>query len=103
MLIKKKINNNVALAEDSSGTELIVFGKGVGFPRAHLREVGGLGGGRGGQRARRGAVRVAAKPAAVPRSPLCRARRCAALAAVPCPLRRACCGARFFSITHDRA
>ena len=82
MLIKKKINNNVALAEDSSGTEPIVFGKGVGFPRAHLREVGG----RGGQRARRGTVRVAAKPAAVLR-----------------PSRRACCGARFFSITHDRA
>jgi beta-glucoside operon transcriptional antiterminator len=32
MFIKKKINNNVALAEDGSGTELVVFGKGVGFP-----------------------------------------------------------------------
>lgn len=32
MKIIKKINNNVALAEDSAGKELVVFGKGVGFP-----------------------------------------------------------------------
>lgn len=32
MKIKKKINNNVALAEDAKGRELVVFGKGVGFP-----------------------------------------------------------------------
>jgi beta-glucoside operon transcriptional antiterminator len=32
MRIVKKINNNVALAEDDSGKELVVFGKGVGFP-----------------------------------------------------------------------
>ena len=32
MRITKKINNNVALAEDANGTELVVFGKGVGFP-----------------------------------------------------------------------
>lgn len=31
MLITKKINNNVALAQDASGNELVVFGKGVGF------------------------------------------------------------------------
>lgn len=30
--ITKKINNNVALALDSAGKELIVFGRGVGFP-----------------------------------------------------------------------
>lgn len=30
--IIKKINNNVALAVDSAGKELVVFGKGVGFP-----------------------------------------------------------------------
>lgn len=28
----EKINNNVALAQDAKGRELIVFGKGVGFP-----------------------------------------------------------------------
>lgn len=33
MRITKKINNNVALAEDASGNELVVFGKGVGFPQ----------------------------------------------------------------------
>lgn len=32
MEIVKKINNNVALATDAAGNELIVFGKGVGFP-----------------------------------------------------------------------
>ena len=32
MQIIKKINNNVALAVDAKGNELIVFGKGVGFP-----------------------------------------------------------------------
>ena len=32
MKIIKKINNNVALAQDQSGNELIVFGRGVGFP-----------------------------------------------------------------------
>lgn len=32
MEIIKKINNNVALARDTQGHELIVFGKGVGFP-----------------------------------------------------------------------
>lgn len=32
MKIIKKINNNVALAQDARGRELIVFGKGVGFP-----------------------------------------------------------------------
>lgn len=30
--IIKKINNNVALARDGAGKELVVFGKGVGFP-----------------------------------------------------------------------
>lgn len=30
--IIKKINNNVALAVDSAGKELVVFGRGVGFP-----------------------------------------------------------------------
>lgn len=34
MKITKKINNNVALAQDGDGRELIVFGKGVGFPPA---------------------------------------------------------------------
>ena len=33
MLILKKINNNVALASDGAGEEIVVFGKGVGFPR----------------------------------------------------------------------
>ena len=32
MRIPKKINNNVALATDDSGKELVVFGKGIGFP-----------------------------------------------------------------------
>lgn len=32
MKIIKKINNNVALALDAKGRELVVFGKGVGFP-----------------------------------------------------------------------
>ncbi len=32
MEIFKKINNNVALARDAKGRELVVFGKGVGFP-----------------------------------------------------------------------
>lgn len=32
MKIIKKINNNVALAQDSKGKELVVFAKGVGFP-----------------------------------------------------------------------
>lgn len=32
MKITKKINNNVALALDAGGNELVVFGKGVGFP-----------------------------------------------------------------------
>lgn len=30
--ITKKINNNVALAQDSAGKEIIVFGRGIGFP-----------------------------------------------------------------------
>ncbi|MCH3968168.1 MAG: PRD domain-containing protein [Atopobiaceae bacterium] len=32
MRIVKKINNNVALAQDASGEDVIVFGKGIGFP-----------------------------------------------------------------------
>ena len=32
MQIVKKINNNVALAQDGKGNELVVFGKGIGFP-----------------------------------------------------------------------
>ncbi len=32
MIVKKKINNNVAICCDSSGRELIAFGKGIGFP-----------------------------------------------------------------------
>lgn len=32
MLILKKINNNVALAASDAGEEIVVFGKGVGFP-----------------------------------------------------------------------
>ena len=32
MLILKKINNNVALACSDAGDEIVVFGKGVGFP-----------------------------------------------------------------------
>ena len=32
MKIIKKINNNVALAQDARGNDLVVFGKGVGFP-----------------------------------------------------------------------
>lgn len=31
MLITKKINNNVAMAQDDAGNELVVFGKGIGF------------------------------------------------------------------------
>lgn len=31
MIIVKKINNNVAMARDDRGNELVVFGKGVGF------------------------------------------------------------------------
>lgn len=31
MLITKKINNNVAMAQDADGNELVVFGKGIGF------------------------------------------------------------------------
>lgn len=30
--ITKKINNNVALAQDSAGKEIVVFGRGIGFP-----------------------------------------------------------------------
>lgn len=33
MLVIKKINNNVALAQDADGNELVIFGKGVGFPQ----------------------------------------------------------------------
>ncbi len=33
MKIIKKINNNVAIALDGRGKELIVFGKGIGFPK----------------------------------------------------------------------
>ncbi len=33
MLVVKKINNNVALAQDDAGNELVIFGKGVGFPQ----------------------------------------------------------------------
>ncbi len=32
MLVTKKINNNVALARDAAGNEVVIFGKGVGFP-----------------------------------------------------------------------
>lgn len=32
MRILKKINNNVALAVDDAGKDLVVFGKGIGFP-----------------------------------------------------------------------
>ena len=32
MKVIKKINNNVALAQDAKGREMIVFGKGIGFP-----------------------------------------------------------------------
>lgn len=31
MLITKAINNNVVLAEDDAGRELVLFGKGLGF------------------------------------------------------------------------
>lgn len=31
MLITKKINNNVAMAQDADGNELVVFGRGIGF------------------------------------------------------------------------
>ncbi len=33
MKIIKKINNNVAIGQDSRGCEVIVFGKGIGFPQ----------------------------------------------------------------------
>lgn len=33
MLIIKKINNNVAMARDDRGNELVVFGRGIGFPK----------------------------------------------------------------------
>lgn len=32
MLLTKRINHNAAFAQDSSGRELIVMGKGIGFP-----------------------------------------------------------------------
>lgn len=32
MKVIKKINNNVALAQDAKGREMLVFGKGIGFP-----------------------------------------------------------------------
>ncbi|SHO45286.1 PRD domain-containing protein [Anaerocolumna xylanovorans] len=32
MIVLKKINNNVAICEDSNHKELIAFGKGIGFP-----------------------------------------------------------------------
>ncbi len=32
MIVLKKINNNVALCRDNKGSELIAFGKGIGFP-----------------------------------------------------------------------
>lgn len=32
MIIKKRINHNAALAEDGQGHELVVLGKGIGFP-----------------------------------------------------------------------
>ena len=32
MLVTKKINNNVALAQDAEGNDLVIFGRGVGFP-----------------------------------------------------------------------
>ncbi|WP_304470951.1 CAT RNA binding domain-containing protein, partial [uncultured Faecalibaculum sp.] len=28
----RKINNNVAVCQDAGGSELIAFGKGIGFP-----------------------------------------------------------------------
>lgn len=31
MIIVKKINNNVAMARDYRGNELVVFGRGIGF------------------------------------------------------------------------
>lgn len=37
MLITKKLNNNVALAQDDEGREVVVFGRGVGFPRTPYR------------------------------------------------------------------
>lgn len=33
MKIIKKINNNVAIGLDKNNQELIVFGKGIGFPK----------------------------------------------------------------------
>lgn len=44
MLVTKKINNNVALAQDADGNELVVFGRGVGFPKTpyELRDTSSL-------------------------------------------------------------
>lgn len=33
VLIVRKLNNNVALAREDSGKELVVFGKGIGYPK----------------------------------------------------------------------
>nr|WP_281495344.1 PRD domain-containing protein [Streptococcus uberis] len=33
VLVIKQINNNAAIARDASGTEIIILGKGVGFPK----------------------------------------------------------------------
>lgn len=33
MLVIKQINNNAAIAKDASGTEIVIMGKGVGFPK----------------------------------------------------------------------
>lgn len=33
MLILRKINNNVALARDVEGREVVIFGRGIGFPK----------------------------------------------------------------------
>lgn len=32
MRVTKKVNNNVALALDEAGNEVVIFGRGVGFP-----------------------------------------------------------------------
>ncbi len=32
MHVTKKVNNNVALATDAAGNEVVIFGRGVGFP-----------------------------------------------------------------------
>ena len=44
MLITKKINNNVAMAQDADGNDLVVFGKGVGFrtPPYELEDTSGI-------------------------------------------------------------